>query len=433
MPTYPEITLASIFSIWYWQVTHYDRGRDTKKPHTLAWRLVWGSRKDNCMKYSQEESSPQAESYFLNVCVPLMKIPLQPRARIVWDKLRKRKFPVSARKLSQLLGQLRISERTVGVALRQLLEHRLVTQSKAGWTAVPALPGIFQMDRQGHHPLYFTLTTPKENPFPDQKNAIELLSVYFCCLHLEGKTVHNTDVAERTGITRKTVGQCVKELQALQLLDDDKHALPQTWENAVHSPDDGQPTKTKKEGKREVDSDLNPISQLLGKTTNESECLRITARLRKLGVSLDSITADIKRAIQQHRANGAVGDGSALVLSWLQKRLDIAEGQKTRTNDAAAADEARRYRQLCDTMLNRVIGEDRDAARSELPDYTYSQLEAADMELEGFGRLISWAEMSKVIADPTRANALNKPPKTPPVIEEDDDTAEEIAAMFANA
>ena len=95
------------------------------------------------MNDSHDEDSPQAEPYFLNVFVPQMKIDLPPRARIVWGKLLRLKYPASARKLSILLGELRISERTVAVALRKLFDKKLVTHTKEGcFECRPAWPTL---------------------------------------------------------------------------------------------------------------------------------------------------------------------------------------------------------------------------------------------------------------------------------------------------
>ncbi len=370
------------------------------------------------MNDSPETNSPQDESVLLNLWVPEVKTKMSIRARLAYAKLARLQRPISARKLSALFGGLRISERTIGAALRELLDAKLVTHTKDGWAAVPAheQPAAFAMVSGGNHPYYFTLITPAENPFPGQKNAIELLAVYYCCCHLtrQRRAVHNTDVAKRTGISRKAVGEGVKELQRLNLLDADKNALPQTWKNAIYTPDDDtMPTKREKKVDRQdesQDTHRNPINVLLDGKTQVAACLRVIGQLMKAGVTQAVVLKDIREALDRHDKNGAAGDGSALVLSWLEIRRDdkaaAVKGAEVMSKAARREYDAQRDRQIRSAALDRLTHGDRAAGGDALDAYTVSQLDAADVALTGIGRRLSVAELVSVIADPTRAAAL---------------------------
>lgn len=375
------------------------------------------------MNDSRNVDSPQ-DGIRLNLWVPEMSIKMSIRARLAYAKLARLQRPISARKLSLMFGGLRISERTVGAALRELRDSKLVTQSNDGWTAVPAheQPAAFAMVSGKNHPYYFTMITPDVNPFPGQKNAIELLAVYYCCAYLtvQSMAVFNTDIAKRTGIGRKAVGEGVKELQRLNLLDADKHALPQTWKNAAHSPDD-MPTKATKKTpvvRQEEQQQRHPINVLLDGKTQEAACRRVIGQLTKAGITEAVIIKDIKEAHDRHHKNGAAGDGSALVLSWLERRRDDKEaavkGAEEMSKAARREYDAQRDRQIRSAALDRLNHGDRAAGVDAFDAYAVSQLDAADTALTGIGRRLSLAELVSVIADPTRAAALKVAPVETP-------------------
>lgn len=239
-----------------------------------------------------------------------------------------------------------INERTVSKALNQLLHKGMVTKSKGGWTAVPCkeLRDLFDWAKDNTHPYYFPIPTPEHNPWPQAKNAVELLVVYSYLKH-ESRYKNNTVIADKTGIGRKAVGMLVHQLIREGYVDNvlDKNALPQTWRNAVYSPEDRDVLNPKPNARanavEEDEAEERPgrpaVCVLLEDLKLESECLNLIGQLTKLNVSLEGvIVPDIKKALEQHRVNSTAGrvtgDGSALVLSFLQHRLDSVSGPRKR-------------------------------------------------------------------------------------------------------
>lgn len=296
---------------------------------------------------------PQQESRHLNVNLWQMKKVKTPnekqlslRARLCYGKLLGLSRPATARGLSRLFGGISINERTVSTALNQLLHKGMVTKSKEGWTAVPhkERQDLFDWAKDNTHPYYFTIATPDNNPWPQAKNAVELLVVY-SYLKKESRYKDNTVIADKTGIGRKAVGMLVHQLVREGYLDNvlDKNALPQTWRNAVYSPEDRDVLKPKAHARAKAVEEDAPegrpgrpaVSVLLDGLKFERECLSLIGQLTKLNVLLEGvIVPDIKKALEQHRVNSSVGratgDGSALVLSFLQNRLDSVAGPRMR-------------------------------------------------------------------------------------------------------
>ena len=298
---------------------------------------------------------PQQESRHLNVNLWQMKEvktphekPLSLRARLCYGKLLGLSRPATARGLSRLFGGISINERTVSTALNQLLHKGMVTKSKEGWTAVPCKErrDLFDWAKDNTHPYYFPIPTPEHNPWPQAKNAVELLVVYSYLKH-ESRYKNNTVIADKTGIGRKAVGMLVHQLVREGYLDNvlDKNALSQTWRNAVYSPEDRDVLKPKpkaharakavEEDEAEERPERPAVCVLLKDLKLESECLNLIGQLTKLNVPLEGvIVPDIRKALEQHRVNSSAGrvtgDGSALVRSFLQHRLDSVSGPQKR-------------------------------------------------------------------------------------------------------
>lgn len=378
----------------------------------------------------------EQEATLLNVLVPQMRKKLSLRARLCYAKLQRLSRPESARGLSRLFGGLSIGERTVSAALKSLLKAGLVTHSKDGWTAKPPHDNrdAFDWASGGRHPYYFSIVTPLTNPFPGQKNAVEMLAVYFCCAY--GRRKNNTDIADKTGISRKAVGLIVHKLVAMGLLDnaDDKNVLPQTWQNAVYSPDDEPAQRTRKPAKP-VASETVPTSRpvlsvLIGELQKESEILLLVKKLLDAGMSMEkAIIPDIRKALALNAANlnkgVTYGDGSGIVISFLNRLLENATGHQRRQAEYtkvrnAQADREREYREQRDRedaeraklesgLRSKVAVEDRVNRTCEVSQVLkaarLSALTASTNALEGFKEL-TLDQLTQVLADPLFAKTL---------------------------
>ena len=150
----------------------------------------------------------------LKTKVPAMTITISLRARVMYARLLKYGYPVTAKRAAELLGGL-VQQDTAGKVLKELQEAGLAKYDKAtGWTVVKPQEAREKFKWCGDFPFYFTLYPPVENPFPGQKNAVELCAMYFYLLHNQKRGVwqKKAEIARNLGINVRTVGTCLDTL-----------------------------------------------------------------------------------------------------------------------------------------------------------------------------------------------------------------------------
>lgn len=339
------------------------------------------------------------------------------RQRIVYSRLAPLRRPVSARRLTQMLGGL-IDRRTTHRHLLELQKHDLVTQVNKRWLARKPDGEIarhftqtkaFGNDGRWHGCFAsWKLPLPKGKPFPKRQNSTELYAAYWLLHNLWRKDEQccKARLAALLGVTKVTGRRIVDTLSNLALIDIDrqtcnKHSFALEYQEK-------KPTKPKKETRLE-----DSLEVLIKRRSGRDQLREVIGQLTDRRIMTRQQVCEVVRsAFRAHDPEQHNGDGSALALHRLRERLkhrtEVEAADAVQKKAAARQEDRRRLHQTRDSLVSRLLPTEQAKVGGRLDGYTLDQLSAADTALTTHTGL-ALDILLRVIDDPTTA-----PPKPVP-------------------
>ncbi len=341
------------------------------------------------------------------------------RQRIVYSRLAPLRRPVSARRLTQMLGGL-IDRRTTHRHLLELEKHDLVTQVNKRWLAREPQGQIAKHFTQTKvcgndgrwHGCYasWKLPLPKVKPFPKRQNSTELYAAYWLLHNLwrMDEQCSKKRLAAFLGVTKVTGRRIVDTLSNLALIDItrqkcNKHSFALEYQEV-------QPTKTKKETRLE-----DSLEVLIKRKSGRDQLRELTDQLTDRRImNRQQVYELVRSAFRAHDPEQHNGDGSALALHRLRERLDhktaVVAADAIKKQAAARQEERRMLHQTRDSLVSRLSQTERAKVGGRLDGFTFDQLSVADTALTTHTGL-TLDILLRVIGDPTTA-----PPKPVPTL-----------------
>ncbi|QEL13865.1 helix-turn-helix domain-containing protein [Limnoglobus roseus] len=253
------------------------------------------------------------------------------RQRLIYGRLAPLRRPVPAKRLSDMLGGL-INRQTISIHLEKLATLGLVQKHANGWVAVEPpedLRKAFSLlknppEGRGWHSLYasWKLPLPAKMPFPGHRNAVELYAAYWKIRGAEyhGTPWNNVWLGLMLGVTRQAVSHILMALRDEGLLTADYRCQKHNFEL--------QTEEVVKEKKKSLTGGKGCALDIRVNSLAKAEDIHaVIDQLTAGNYMLRSQIYDIVgEALKEHKKNEKPGDGSALVLNWLNARLRTRHG-----------------------------------------------------------------------------------------------------------
>ncbi len=300
------------------------------------------------------------------------------RQRVIYARLAPLRRPVSAKRLAEMLGGL-IDRQTISAHLSKLATLGLVRQSKEGWVALePSGDMEKEFSRLNETPedgrwqgcfASWRLPLPAEKPFPNARNKTELYCAYWLVRGLEtaeakkprpGRVMKVKRIAALLGVTKLTARKMLMSLRDEGLFDKHK-VLSHNFKLQ------GKEESNVKRSGRKADADE---ADLLDVAVNR------LAQATQIHVVIDQLTCGgymlrcdicrvVEKALKEHKKNAYPGDGSPLVLDWLNAKLRTRQSREDAGKQAVTESIALTVRRAeAAARLDMDIAEERKAQKN---------------------------------------------------------------------
>lgn len=271
------------------------------------------------------------------------------RQRVIYARLAPLRRPVSAKRLAEMLGGL-IDRQTISVHLSKLASLGLVRQSKEGWIALePSGDMAKEFSRMKETPedgrwqgcfASWRLPLPAEKPFPNARNKTELYCAYWIVRGLEmaeakkpkpGRVMKVKRIAALLGVTKLTARKILMSLRDKGLFDKHK-VFPHNFK--LQEKDE---SNVKRSGRKAAADDADLLDVAVNRLTQADQIHAVIDQLTCGGYMLRcDICRVIEKALKEHKKNGYPGDGSPLVLDWLNAKLRTRQSRDDAGKQAVA-------------------------------------------------------------------------------------------------